>query len=109
MTSKGSTNGLGANIPDVIERVENEEVDSAKANGLETNQNDEEPQPEEYESLVFGESIWSTDVPKESRRQFLKNVTNLAVTPEVENVNEVTNDEDDFAAIQKKIQETTIP
>lgn len=99
MKSIGSKGGMSAYIQQAIEQVEDEEVDSAKSNAPETNINDEEPQPEEYESLVWGESIWSTDVPKESRKQFIKNLNTLAVTQEVENVNEVTNDEDDFAAI----------
>lgn len=30
--------------------------------------------PEDYESLVFGQSIWSTEVQKESKKQFLSNL-----------------------------------
>lgn len=34
-------------------------------------------QPEEYESLVWGQSIWSTDIPKESQRIFMANLQQM--------------------------------
>ena len=109
MNSHGSSKGVSANIQNAIEQIEIEEVDSAKSNAPECNEVDkEDDHPEEYESLVWGQSIWSTDVPKESRKQFIQNINTLAVTPEEENLNNVTNDEDDFAAIQRKIQEQTV-
>lgn len=44
----------------------------AKAEREEQQEGDGGQQNEEYESLVFGSSIWSTDVPKESKKQFIE-------------------------------------
>lgn len=49
-------------IKNAIEKAEREEQQEGDAG----------QQNEEYESLVFGSSIWSTDVPKESKKQFIE-------------------------------------
>ena len=49
-------------IRNAIEKAEREEQQEGDAG----------QQNEEYESLVFGSSIWSTDVPKESKKQFIE-------------------------------------
>lgn len=36
--------------------------------------NDRPNANDEYESLVYGQSIWSTDLPKESKKQFISNL-----------------------------------
>jgi hypothetical protein len=35
----------------------------------------QEERKDEYESLVLGQSIWSTDMPRQSRQQFIRNIT----------------------------------
>jgi hypothetical protein len=63
MASNTSSKGINNYLQKAIELAEEAEcilsddsVDDAE----------EVVQPEEYESLVWGQSIWSTDVPKES-------------------------------------------
>lgn len=34
------------------------------------------PQQEEYESLVLGSSIWSTDVRRETKHEFIEGIKN---------------------------------
>jgi len=37
---------------------------------------EQQPQQEEYESLVLGSSIWSTDIRKESKHEFIEGIKN---------------------------------
>ena len=60
-----SVTNLERNIQRAIDQVEN----------MTNNPVDKQPLlPEDYESLVFGQSIWSTEVQKESKKQFLDNL-----------------------------------
>jgi hypothetical protein len=55
--------------------------------------------------LVWGQSIWSTDVPKDSKKQFIQKLHDIVISQEIDGDLEIENDEDDFEDIQKKIQE----
>ena len=54
MNSHGSSKGISTNIQNAIEQIGIEDADSAKSNAPECNVIEEDPQPEEYESLVWG-------------------------------------------------------
>jgi hypothetical protein len=49
-------------------------------------QEDNPPQQEEYESLVLGSSIWSTDVRRETKHEFIEGIKNNKSTSDFGNM-----------------------